>query len=42
MSRPKRELRKRFDVKIADTLCNMENTDVKGTNINEFFEVIDW
>lgn len=34
--------KKRFDVKITDNLCNMENVDVKGTNINEFFEVIDW
>ena len=43
MSRQKRELQKNFvEVTITKTNVNWDKENVKGTNIEEFFDVIDW
>ena len=31
-----------MDIQIIDTQVNWDNENQRGSNINEFFEVIDW
>jgi hypothetical protein len=34
--------KKNFDITIKDTILDMDLVDRKGSNIEEFFDIIDW
>ncbi|MCD8397482.1 MAG: hypothetical protein LUD12_09960 [Lachnospiraceae bacterium] len=35
-------MKKLFDIEIKDTIVNFDHLSYKGSNIEEFFDVIEW
>lgn len=34
--------KKNFEIVVKDTVVDMDNINIKSSNIEEFFDVIDW
>lgn len=42
MSRPQRALKRKCDIQIKETVLDWDRLSGKCSNIEEFFDVIDW